>query len=37
CQERPWGQGYLRRLTRRLTEDLEQRDVEELSESTAIP
>jgi hypothetical protein len=24
--------GYLRRLTRRLTEDLEQRDVEELSE-----
>lgn len=26
------AQGYLRRLTRRLTEDLEQRDVEELSD-----
>lgn len=26
------AQGYLRRLTRRLTEDLEQRDVEEVSD-----
>jgi len=29
------AEGYLRRLTRRLTEDPEQRDVEELSEEAA--
>ena len=29
------AEGYLRRLTRRLTEDLEQRDAEELTDEAA--